>query len=113
MSKLTVKSTKKMGRGVFAAKNICKGEIVEVSPVVVVLDSDSGHSVLGHYVYAWGKKRCALALGLGSLFNHAEDCNVDYSTAIANKTIVYKANRTIKKGQELFISYGYDPKDCV
>jgi uncharacterized protein len=49
----------------------------------------------------------ALALGLGSLFNHStRSQNIGWLRNTETDCIVYSALRDIKKGEELCISYG-------
>jgi SET domain-containing protein len=49
----------------------------------------------------------ALALGLGSMFNHStRDQNVGWIRNTETDVIVYTALRNIKAGEELTISYG-------
>ncbi len=49
----------------------------------------------------------AVALGLGSLFNHSSlHQNVGWSRDLTGQCIVYKALRDIKVGEELCINYG-------
>ncbi|OAP56918.1 hypothetical protein AYL99_09030 [Fonsecaea erecta] len=49
----------------------------------------------------------ALALGLGSMFNHStRDQNVGWKRNTETEVIVYTALRDIKAGEELCISYG-------
>ena len=49
----------------------------------------------------------ALALGLGSLFNHStREQNVGWKRNTETDVIVYTALRNIKPGEELCISYG-------
>ena len=49
----------------------------------------------------------ALALGLGSMFNHSTlHQNVGWKRNTETDVIVYTALRDIKKGEELCISYG-------
>jgi uncharacterized protein len=49
----------------------------------------------------------ALALGLGSMFNHStRDQNVGWIRNTETDVIVYTALRDIKAGEELCISYG-------
>ena len=40
-----------------------------------------------------------------SLYNHSKDFNTDYGINKRSKSITLKANRTIKKGEELCIDY--------
>ena len=49
----------------------------------------------------------AVALGLGSLFNHSSlHQNVGWSRDLTGQCIVYKALRDIRAGDELCINYG-------
>ena len=49
----------------------------------------------------------AVALGLGSLFNHSSlHQNVSWSRDLTGQCIVYKALRDIRAGEELCINYG-------
>lgn len=52
-------------------------------------------------------KTQAVALGLGSLFNHSTlDQNVGWERDLDAQCIIYKALREIKAGEELCINYG-------
>ncbi|KAF8840763.1 cytidine deaminase-like protein [Paxillus ammoniavirescens] len=59
----------------------------------------------------------ALALGLGSLFNHSGQPNVSFSIDSARECITYTSARTINPDEELCIFYGhklwFDPVDDV
>lgn len=111
-SPIEIKTTKKYGRGLYATKNIKEGQVVEVSPVIVV-DHDDREVItttqLNIYVFSWTYKKSALALGNGSLFNHSRNSNVTYKNSVKAKQIEFTALRNIKKGEQLFINYGYEP----
>ena len=63
-------------------------------------------SLLSSQVKTQGQTQ-ALALGLGSLFNHSRlRQNVGWKRDIPNTCIVYTALRDIQAGEELCISYG-------
>lgn len=113
MSNVIVKNTKKYGRRLYATRNFKKGEIVEVSPVVVI-DSDDANTIwstlLSLYTFEWGKESSALALGYGSLFNHSKTFNVSYMNSFKTKEIFFVTTKNIRSGQQLFIDYGYSPK---
>ena len=52
-------------------------------------------------------KTQALAMGLGSLFNHSsQDQNVGWVRNIETECIVYTSLRSIQAGEELCINYG-------
>ncbi|GAA5875125.1 hypothetical protein JCM16303_005018 [Sporobolomyces ruberrimus] len=116
-----------LGRGVFASEDIPVGQVVEISPVLVLSEKEyrgfdpkkeenegNGElrgveaSQLRGYVFTWGKNGdMAVALGLGSLFNHSPSPNVSYEIKQSEYTIHYRAAKPIKAGQELFIFYGH------
>lgn len=115
--KFKIKKHKTMGRGLFATEDIKKGETIEVSPVVV-LDPKSterlDRTFLMSYVFHWSRGRSAIGLGYGSLFNHSDtDANVDWKPDEKKNVIRYKTSRSIKKGEQLLINYGYDPTSFV
>ncbi|KIW26935.1 uncharacterized protein PV07_06723 [Cladophialophora immunda] len=104
------------GRGVFATQDIPRGTVVEVSPVLIFTEEEvekhTQHTCLQHYTYYWPSESGrtmtqALALGLGSMFNHStRDQNVGWKRNTETEVIVYIALRDIKAGEELCISYG-------
>lgn len=99
------------GRGLYAARKIRKGEVVERSPVIVIPYHErvSG-TTIEVYLFEWRRDDRALALGLGSLFNHSgKRSNITYNPVHQTKEILFVALRDIRKGEQLFINYGYDP----
>ncbi|GAA5906305.1 hypothetical protein JCM5296_000310 [Sporobolomyces johnsonii] len=114
-----------VGRGVFATADIPAGQVVEISPVLVLGDEEyKGYrrgeepndgklrgveaSQLRGYVFTWGKSgEMAVALGLGSLFNHSSTPNVSYELKPSAYAITYRAAKPIKAGEELCIFYGH------
>ncbi len=113
---LKIESSPKRGRGVFTSKNISKGTIIEVSPVIVLTEKERKtieKTLLFHYVFEWGndKKKAAMALGYISLYNHSYDANCEYEMEFAKKIMTIKTVRNIKKGEELFINYNAVPND--
>lgn len=105
-----------LGRGVFSDRSIAAGELVERAPVVVVPQAeiaDVSRTALYDYWFAWGPddRDGALALGFGSLYNHAADPNVVYTKDFASQTLAFIATRPIVAGEELRVDYtgGGDP----
>jgi len=115
---LVLLSNTPKGRGVFATQSIAKGTVIDVSPVLVLspeeVTNHTSRTVLQHYTYYWpnpsnpkGQQTQAVALGLGSMFNHSRlRQNVVWSRDTAAETITYKAHGDIQAGEELCISYG-------
>lgn len=90
------------GRGVFARENIKKGEIIETCPMIEIFRDD-----LVTYLFFFGKnkKRSALALGFGSLYNHSDKPNTAYKIKPKEKTIEFSAMKDIVKDEEITFNY--------
>jgi SET domain-containing protein len=99
------------GRGVFAEQKISAGEIVEVCPVVPFQArwADMPEEVQ-RVVFDWGrltkqKPRHCLALGWGSMYNHANPANVRYKAVADSLCMEFRAARDIDVGEELTVNY--------
>lgn len=109
---LEVKKDSTMGRGIFATMDIPINTVIEVSDIIVFSKKDSklikdSKMILNKYVYYYTKHKAALALGLGSLFNHSKKSNVEY--IVKKEKIYFISTKKVKRGEQLFIDYGYDP----
>ncbi|KAG7443141.1 uncharacterized protein BT62DRAFT_972973 [Guyanagaster necrorhizus] len=100
------------GRGVYASRFIENRTVVEISPVLLFskdeYESHGRHTVLGHYTFKCKDGRMALALGLGSLFNHSDSPNVTYEIDLSTESIRYTTVHDIEPGEELCIFYGHN-----
>ncbi len=106
-TKIIVKETDRIGRGVFAASLIKKGEVIEVAPGLFLSFEelvDTKWNLLFDY-YFWMDEYVVLALGYGSLYNHSEDNNAEYKIDENSKTIIFIAIKDIKGGEEIFFNY--------
>ena len=99
------------GRGVFALRDIKKGEVIEVAPVIPMSHDDipdSGNAPDG-YVLDWDEddpeEAHALVLGYIMLYNHSKTPNMDFESDLGNYTITAKASRDIEAGEELTWNY--------
>ncbi|KAJ8474170.1 hypothetical protein ONZ51_g7383 [Trametes cubensis] len=112
------------GRGVYACREIPAQTLIEVSPVLLFsaaeYEEHGKHTVLDHYTFKWRDGRMALALGLGSLFNHSQRPNVSYTIDTEREAIRYTTTRRILPDEELCIFYGHklwfdpvDAADCI
>jgi uncharacterized protein len=104
------------GRGIFATRDIMKDELLEVSPVIVFPKDEYKYlkkTKLIDYVFWWGTSYddCALALGVGSLFNHSSTPNAIFKRKFKKGTIKFFAYTDIKAGEEIKINYNGDPDD--
>jgi SET domain-containing protein len=100
------------GRGVFAKRKIAEGEIVEVSRVIVIrtpLNQLPSH--LHHVIFNWGSltkqetPSSCMALGMGSMYNHATPANVRYIPVPEESLMKFVAARDIEAEEELTINY--------
>lgn len=109
---LLVKKARGMGRGVFAGRPFRTGQVIEVCPVLV-LPPDVVLGGLNDYVFVWGEGtgRLAVALGYGSLYNHAKDANATFECRLLRGEIVFRAARPIAAGEQILIDYQWDEKD--
>lgn len=116
MLKVLPSKTKGAGRGVFASKNIKKGEIVDVSPIIEIPRTEIENvekSILVTYLFYFGKKkeRAIIALGFGSLFNHSNNPSAKYEINFKDNVLNFLATRNIKKNEEITINYKGDSKN--
>lgn len=101
-NKLIVKKSRLHGYGVFAEKNIKKGEKIEECYMII---SKGGDKTLEDF-YFDVKGKYGILTGFGIIYNHADEPNADYTLNIKNKLVTIKAQRNIRKGEEIFVSYG-------
>lgn len=105
-----VSRSKKKGRGVFANTALKAGVVIEVAPVIVISKEDRkfiDKTLLHDYIFEWGRdsKRCCMALGCVSLYNHSYNSNCEYEMDFRAEIITIRTVRAIKNGEELFINY--------
>ena len=105
---IEVRKTKRKGRGVFAREPIKAGAIIERVPVLIVTWEEIDGSELADYAFVWSKKKAAIALGYGSMYNHSYDPNARYDD-IGKLTKVFSAIRDIDRGEEITVNYNGDP----
>jgi len=101
-------STGEFRRGVFATRDIKKGELIHEAPVIPYPNEEHEHiekTILADYVYEYGANHTALLLGYGSLFNHSYEPNATYEISFEKHTFDFYAYRDIGAGEEIFINY--------
>ena len=105
--------SKTKGLGVFALKNFKEGELIESAPVLVFDTKGRKNlekTLLSHYVYPWKSTRgAALVFGYGSIYNHSFEPNADWKQNFKTQSMVYRAIKDIKKGEELTVNYNGEP----
>ncbi len=101
-------------RGVFATVDIAKGELIHEAPVLPYPNEQHvfiEKTLLGDYVFEYGKNHTAILLGYGMLFNHSYTPNATYDINFKNHTFEFYAYKDIKAGEEILINYNGDVDD--
>ena len=98
------------GRGVFCAHALKKGDLIEICPVIVLPQEEIDmltRSHLNGYYFAWGAAmdHAAIALGFGSLYNHAIEPNAEFVPDYSDATIEFTALKDIPAGEEITVDY--------
>ena len=96
------------GLGVFARENIRDGELIEISPLIMVDEDAMAVDTLNDYVFTINKEEniYGIALGYGSLYNHSDEPNADWAIDIENEQIRFVAKGAIMAGEQISVSYG-------
>ncbi len=113
---LYIAETDKKGRGVFSSSEIHKGDLIEICPVIVLPETELLHidqTQLYNYYFLWGiqQKKCAIALGYGSLYNHDYHPNARYELDMTNRSIDFYCLKTIEAGDEITVNYNGEAGD--
>jgi len=104
------------GVGMFACRDIYPGDLLEFTPVLPFLATDSlpGTALLD---YPFGStfqggsagKLSSYVLGGGAIYNHAEEPDVLYKPYNNNPFVLeWRAERFVPQGAEVFSNYGED-----
>jgi SET domain-containing protein len=101
-NKLIVQKSSRHGYGVFAGKTFKKGDIIEECYIIITRGGDK--KLEDYYFDVDGKH--GLFTGFGIIYNHSDEPNADYYIKAKQCLVTFKANQTIPKGKEIFISYG-------
>jgi len=112
---LLKKHTNIHGIGVYANRNFNRGEVVERC-IAILIPSDRNSPILDEYVYGHRDAYIDVVLGYGMIYNHHsnESLHMHSSEAFSIRTepsnrifdFVLTALYDIKKGDEIFTSYG-------
>ena len=106
------------GRGVFTSEKIDRGQLIEVSPVLVLQKGDRSHldkTALYHYYFIWGvdDETCAIALGYGSLYNHSYSPNAEYEPDYEANQLSFYAFKDIQADSEITVNYSGQPEGKI
>jgi len=112
MTKIQIKRSPLHGFGVFAKKDIKRGEVIEDAPYIQITQRwKDVPSKLKEYVFTdpYGKDNQFLVVfGSGSIYNHSDKNNCKYEIDNTKRVMQYISKRDIKKGEEIFVNYGKD-----
>jgi SET domain-containing protein len=110
------------GRGVFATRDIAKDQLIEECPLLLIEDIEytSQNHPLSTYLFQVDDDTSALALGYGSLYNHAgKKANATYAIDEDDRLLRVYAARSIDADEEITVNYGTgywsgdtDPVEC-
>lgn len=110
---LQIAETIGKGRGIISTEAIAADTIIEVSPVIVMSDTERAnldHTKLHDYIFEWGENldQCCMALGYVPIYNHSQASNCEYFMDFASDIIFIKTVRDIEAGEEITINYNGD-----
>lgn len=105
------------GKGIFATADIPQDEVIEICPMVILRHRMNYHHdpTIREYCFTHScpceecKKHGGhflMVLGYGQIYNHHDDNNASISFDLKNSLAFIKSNKEIKKGEEIFVSYG-------
>lgn len=104
------------GRGVYSSKKIKRDQVIERCEVLVIPEAETSlldSTVLFNYYFCWGEdqKDGAIALGLGSIYNHSYTPNALYRIDLHDELLEFVAIRDIPANEEITINYNGAPED--
>ena len=94
------------GRGVYARKDIKKGEVFEVVQIIEDKDHVLRGIILDYTFNLESRGNNAIAFNAGSMYNHSDEPNAKYYLNDSKNVIVFHALKPIKKDDEIIVSYG-------
>ncbi|WP_087112487.1 SET domain-containing protein [Parendozoicomonas haliclonae] len=104
------------GRGVLTSKKIERETVIERCPVIVIDADQVNHlkdTELNNYYFCWGKNQesAAIALGLGSIYNHSYTPNAIYRPCLEEQVLEIVAIKKILPNEEITFNYNGTPND--
>ena len=102
-----VKESSLHGKGVFAKRNIAKGEVIVKSDMVLIHVNENLPELLATLQFPWTDEYDAICLSdAGSFFNHASQPNAEVKERDHKNLIqIFAAKTAIEKGNEITIYY--------
>jgi SET domain-containing protein len=95
--------------GMYCSEDIQKDSVIEICPIIVIPGEQAREIIRSHvlyeYYFEWKKESIALALGYGSLYNHASKPNASFDADYPNQYIIFKALTDIPAHTEILVDY--------
>ncbi len=104
----------KIGKGVFAKKDIKKDTVIDIANVIPIPNKDYKKirkTILYNYCYIWDDPeyrpefKNAIILSVSQFINHSYVPNVKYLYDYEEKAIEFTALRDISQGEEILVNY--------
>ena len=113
---LYVATRDEKGRGVYSTKKIKRDQVIERCEVLAIPEDETSlldNTVLYNYYFCWGDDQNdgAIALGLGSIYNHSYAPNALYRIDLDDQLLEFVAIRDIPANEEITINYNGAPED--
>ncbi len=102
-----VKESPLHGKGVFAKRNIAKGELLVKSDMALIHVNENLPEILATLQFPWTDEYDAICLSdAGSFFNHASQPNAEIQKRdFTKQTQTFVSKTAINKGSEITIYY--------
>ncbi|HEY2381197.1 MAG TPA: SET domain-containing protein-lysine N-methyltransferase [Terriglobia bacterium] len=102
------------GRGMFAARDFLKGELIERAPIIPIDEKkwpNAAKTILSDYAFDWGinDEHAAIALGYISIYNHSYSPNAQLEQMLDELMMEIIAIKDIRTGEQITINYNGDP----
>lgn len=109
MSEITIRQINgNKGRGVIASNDIDCGHVIDIGHVVIVSDADYEYlknTIVDDYVFEWEDEKVAICMSPCEFCNHSYNPNALYEHRYEDQTIIFRAIRDIKQGEEITVNY--------
>lgn len=94
------------GYGVFTRGFIPKNTVIEIAHTIHIPAEEREYmsTILKYDFSSPNGYDTLIAMGYGGIYNNHKEPNVDWIST--DKTIVYKTNKDVQSGEELFVTYG-------
>lgn len=110
-----IKESPLHGKGVFAKRNIEKGEVIAICQMALIHVNENLPEVLATLQFPWTDDYDAICLSdVGSFFNHDKNANAEViNRDFTNLVQTFGAKTAISKGDEIMIFYNQAFEDYI